>query len=140
MKTRDYDETKTELSKEYEKLRTDLGGGVEGGIDLTVIENVPINQSGIKPVEYKVMVKPEEVKKFSPGGIELPQSVIDKDKFHVRRGVLVATGYLAFEGWGDIPQIGATVVYDRYAGDLMEGEDGEGYRLMNDKEICGVVG
>jgi chaperonin GroES len=100
-----------------------------------------MNTSGIYPVEYKVLVKPEEVEAKSAGGLFIPDSVKDKEKFARERGTLVAIGAIAFSDpdWLDYPRVGDKVLYDRYAGSAVKGVDGVDYRLINDKEIGAIL-
>lgn len=99
------------------------------------------NESGIRPVEYKVLIRPEEVAAKTEGGLYLPETAKDKEKFAKERGVLVAVGSNAFTepDWKDVPMVGDSVLYDRYAGTLVKGKDGKEYRLINDKEIGAIL-
>ena len=100
-----------------------------------------MNESGIRPVEYKVLVKPEEVEEKTAGGIYIPEQAKDKEKFAKQEGVLIAVGAIAFSDpdWLDKPKVGSRVLYDRYAGCTVKGKDGVEYRLINDKEIGAVL-
>lgn len=99
-----------------------------------------MNESGIEPLEFKVLIRPKKVEEKTEGGIYLPDETRDRDKHAVMRGQLVAVGEIAFTepDWLQKPKIGDWVIYDRYAGATVEGIDGETYRLMNDKEIGGI--
>lgn len=100
---------------------------------------------GFDPVEYKVIVAPEEVLKVTAGGIMLPETTQETDELAIVRGLLVATSPLAFnfDTWPEDgpprPKAGDHVIYARYAGTVMKGDDGRDYRLMHDKDICAVV-
>lgn len=100
-----------------------------------------MNTSGIYPVEYKVLIKPEEVEQQSKGGIFIPDTVKDKEKYAKERGEIVAVGAIAFTDpdWLHCPKVGDKVLYDRYAGSMVKGADGIDYRLINDKEIGAVL-
>ena len=101
-----------------------------------------MNKSGIKPVEYKVLVLPEKVKEKSKGGIIIPENAKDKRKYAMTKGKLIAVSPKAFTDpdWLECPEVGNRVMYDRYAGgELVVGDDGEEYRLMPDKEICAIL-
>jgi chaperonin GroES len=101
-----------------------------------------MNKSGIRPVEYKVLVLPVKVEEKTKGGIILVDETKDRDKFAMTKGTLVAVGTIAFTDpdWLDCPKVGDSVMYNRYAGgSLVKGNDGEEYRLMNDKEICAIL-
>jgi co-chaperonin GroES (HSP10) len=98
------------------------------------------NMSGLRPVEYKVLVKPEDVPKMI-GKVHLTDEYQDRQAMAQGRGVLIAAGSLAFEEWGDAPLIGSQVIFPKYAGFLVEEKDtadGKAYRLFNDKEIVAV--
>jgi chaperonin GroES len=100
-----------------------------------------MNTSGIKPVEYKVLIKPEAVEEKTVGGLFIPAQAQDKEKFAKVRGLLVAVGAIAFTDpeWLDHPKVGDLVLYDRYAGSLVTGLDNVEYRLINDKEIGAIL-
>ncbi len=100
-----------------------------------------MNESGITPMEFKVLIKPETVQEKSHGGIIIPDSAKEKAKFATMRGNLIAAGAIAFTdpNWLETPKIGEMVLFDRYAGGLVSGADGVEYRLINDKEIQAVV-
>jgi chaperonin GroES len=92
-------------------------------------------------MEYKVLVKPEEVEEKTKGGIYIPEQAKDKEKFAKQEGVLIAVGAIAFTDpdWLERPRVGDRVLYDKYAGCTVKGKDGENYRIINDKEIGAVL-
>lgn len=99
------------------------------------------NPSGIKPVEYNVLVKPKEVEEKTAGGLIIPQSKRDMDKFAQEEGEIIAFAPLAGgEIWpeDDRPKEGDTAVFAKYAGTRVVGFDDEEYRLMKDKDILAV--
>ena len=100
-----------------------------------------MNESGIRPMEYKVLVKPEEVEEKTAGGIYIPVQTKDKEKFAKQEGVLIAVGAIAFTDpdWLERPKVGDRILYDRYAGCTVEGKDKVTYRLISDKEIGAVL-
>jgi chaperonin GroES len=100
-----------------------------------------MNDSGIHPVEFKVLIKPVAVEDKTQGGIFIPDSLKEKNKYATDKGTLLAVGAIAFTepSWLECPQVGDTVLFDRYAGGLVKGVDGEEYRLINDKEIQAVL-
>lgn len=100
-----------------------------------------MNNSGIQPVEYKVLIRPKKVEEKTVGGIIIPESTKEKSKYATVEGELIAVGTIAFSDpdWLDRPKVGDTVLYDKYAGVTIKGKDGEDYRLINDKEIGAVI-
>lgn len=98
------------------------------------------NTSGMQPVEYKILIEPEEVEQKSAGGIVLAMSVTEKEKMAQVKGKLIAIGGNAFEDWqGRLPQVGDSVWFAKYAGYVIKGADGKEYRLANDKDISAVL-
>ena len=99
------------------------------------------NTSGLRAVEYKVLIKPVEVAEKTKGGIILPDSAKEKEEFARSEGVIVAVGEIAFTDpdWLNPPKVEDLVLFDKFAGSLVTGVDGETYRLINDKEIGAVI-
>lgn len=98
------------------------------------------NKSGLYPVEYKVLVKPDKIEEKTAGGIILPESVMEQERLGVAKMTMIAHGGNCFEDWIDqIPVDGSRVVVDKYAGKYMVGDDGEDYRLINDKDIIAIT-
>lgn len=99
-----------------------------------------MNTSGLHPVEYKILIEPEQIEKKTESGIILTDKVTDREKMAQVRGKLIAIGGNAFEDWQDpIPKVGDTVSYAKYAGLIVEGIDEKEYRLANDKDITAIV-
>lgn len=108
------------------------------------MENNPLNTSGIEPFEFKVLVRPDEVKSVTKGGIMLAQQTVQAMQFAICKGTLVALSPLAFnydEGItdSDCPQPGARVLFAKYAGGEVEGRDGKTYRIMSDKDVMAFL-
>lgn len=98
------------------------------------------NTSGLVPVEYKILIEPEEVEETSKGGIVLAVSTTEKEKMAQVRGKLIAVGGNAFEDWREpIPKVGDSVYYAKYAGIMVKGKDGREMRLTNDKDVTAIV-
>lgn len=98
------------------------------------------NKSGLSPVEYKILILPEEVERKTETGIILTDKVTDREKMAQVRGKLIAVGGNAFEDWQDpIPKVGDSVYYAKYAGLIVKGKDDVEYRLANDKDITAIV-
>jgi co-chaperonin GroES (HSP10) len=103
-----------------------------------------MNASGIKPMEYNVLVKPSEVEKTTKGGLILADSTVEKEEFGRMEGTLVATSPMAFSfaEWPEgepKPKIGDRVLFSRYQATELTGRDGGKYWMMKDKSIMGVM-
>jgi chaperonin GroES len=101
---------------------------------------------GVQPVEFKVLVKPSEIEvdpalaRAKAAGIQLPQDVLERELMAQIVATLLAVGGNAFEDWkGQVPQVGDTVLIAKYSGITIKGADGEEYRMLNDKDISGII-
>lgn len=98
------------------------------------------NDSGLQPVEVKVLVKPDEVEEKTSGGLYLPDTVRDQERMAQVKATLVAIGGNAFEDWAEpIPRPGDRVYVAKYAGIRVPGLDGGWYQLINDNDIAGII-
>ncbi len=107
----------------------------------TDIEMTIENPLGIHPVEFKVLVKADQVKE-QIGRIVLPDTVRDKEQVAQERGVLVAMGGRAFEDFKEpLPKKGDRVLFNRFAGAIIKDEKDRSasWRLLNDKDINAVL-
>mgnify|MGYP003148072126 CR=1 FL=1 len=105
---------------------------------------------GIVPIEYKVLIEPEEVSDKSSGGMFIPPNVQDRQQEAQERGVLIAVSEAAFtgEGWpGRTPKVGEKVFFNKYAGSTIPWKDDDyettreikKYRLCNDQDVCAIL-
>lgn len=104
------------------------------------------NESGIRPVEYNVVVRMDPVAEQTASGLYLPQSKRDRDELAADEGTLVAVSPHAFSyaDWPDesaIPKVGDRVLLAQFDGRLWKpkGENGPVYRLIKDKSVIAVV-
>lgn len=103
-----------------------------------------INPSGIKPIEYNVLLKQDKVEEKSAGGIFIPDDVKERQRHGQTLGQIVALSPMAFsfDEWPASepkPEIGQRVVFARHAGTFVDGLDGEEYRVVKDRDIVGVM-
>lgn len=111
-----------------------------------MIPNLSECNPGFDPVEYNVVIAPEVVETKTTGGLYLPDSVKETNELAQVRGLLVAVSPLAFnfDAWPEAemhkrPKPGDHVIYGKYTGILIKGDDGREYRLVNDKSVAAVV-
>lgn len=104
------------------------------------------NASGWSPVGDYVLIRPDEIAKKTTGGVELPDDLAERMQLAAITGTLVETGDEAFK-WnadrtrpfeGYRPKAGDRVIFEKYAGKPIMGEDGISYRILEDKSIGGV--
>lgn len=104
------------------------------------------NESGVLPVGDRVLIKtdvsPEVIR-----GITYTPDVIARHTMAAEAGVLVAKGEGAFK-WnadkmtpfvGRSPEPGDRVCVERYSGQVIKGDDGATYRLMESLSIGGIL-
>lgn len=97
-----------------------------------------VNESGYEPVCDRVLVLPDMASDMTSGGIKLLADQVERSTMAAETGLLVAIGPDAFKWtsdktrpWeGHKPQVGDRVYIQRYSGQVMMGEDGKFYRLM----------
>lgn len=104
-----------------------------------------VNESGLVPVGWRVLVKPDVAEEVTQGGIIVPDSVKDRGKYAMDKGTIVAMGKMAFsdrpdvEWEGRVPMVGDRVFFPKYGGVDYEGKDGALYRVMNDEEVPAII-
>lgn len=104
-----------------------------------------VNNAGVVPYEYKVLVKVkpsnknEHGEEVTQGGIVIARQTTERDEMAKIEAIFIDAGGNAFDDWkGKHPVPGETVIIAKYAGMLCEGNDGEEYRLINDKDIAAM--
>lgn len=85
------------------------------------------------PINDRIVVKPIEVSNMTAGGIELPQSALERPN----KGTVVAVGPGKLTDGGQrVPcacKRGQIVIYNRYSGSQVE-IDGQEYYVMREDE------
>ena len=92
----------------------------------------------LKPLDDRVVVKPQEAEEKTQGGIVLPDTA--KEKPLMGKVVAVGTGKLLDNGKRAQMSVkkGNTVLYGKYGGSDIE-IDGQEYKILHESEILGVV-
>ena len=97
---------------------------------------------GLRPLEFKVIVKPDVIEEKTTGGIIIPEQVKEQKQNAQNSGTIMEVSEHAFsyDDWvSDKPKPGDRVYYARYAGATVEGGDGNEYRIINDKDITAII-
>ena len=99
------------------------------------------NVSGISPVGERILLLPIEVQQTSASGIILAtEETSAREQMANTSGVVVAMGDECYE---DYPKpwcaVGDKIVFAKYAGLLYLGKDGKQYRMINDKDVTGLL-
>jgi chaperonin GroES len=92
----------------------------------------------LKPLEDRVVVKPQEAEAITAGGIVLPESA--KEKPLMGKVVAVGDGKLLDSGARGEMSVkkGDTVLYGKYGGSEVE-VDGVEYKILRESELLGIV-
>lgn len=107
----------------------------------------PVNNSGIIPMQFKLVVEVSTVEKITSGGIIVPDNSADRRQFDITRGKIVAVGPAAFtdndqypEGTR-VPQVGDVIWFDKHAGTQMKSKRDQTilFRVIEDTDITGIV-
>ncbi len=104
------------------------------------------NESGWEPQGERVLVLTDQCAEQSSGGVFLDPNTVEKMTTAAETGILVAYGPDAFVWTADRtrrrespkPEVGSFVYIERYAGQLLLGDDGQMYRLMDDRCIGAI--
>lgn len=109
-----------------------------------------MNDSGLIPVEFTVVVELDPAEQKTKGGIILTTQTVEADEISAQQGVLVAASPVAFDyaEWPEgarRPEVGDRVLFRKYAG----GQGGifkktingveRRWRVMNDKDVIAIV-
>ena len=101
-----------------------------------------MNESGIIPVDDRVVVRPEKLEETTDGGIVIPETVRERHDMGHIKAQIVAIGPQSFEDIDNPkyhPQEGQNVLIAKYAGYLATGKDGEEYRIINGKDVVAIL-
>lgn len=96
----------------------------------------------VRPLGHRVLVKPDEVKSRTAGGLFLPDTVREMEKQGTALGRLVAIGINAWrsfdtgEPWA---ALGEHVYFAKYGGQLIKTPDNQDFRVLNDEDLTSVL-
>lgn len=99
------------------------------------------NPSGLEPLGRAVLLRMVELDDFQAQRIVIPEDVRRSSATMEQRGVVIAVGATAWED-ESCPRAapGDKVIITKMAGYITMGQDGEVYRLVNDRDIfCRVT-
>jgi chaperonin GroES len=98
------------------------------------------NTSGIRPLEFKVLVLPMAVETKTESGIILTASTVEREQAATVQGTVVEMSPYAFDEFPKTkPAVGDKVLIAKYGGQVHRGKDGLEYRLLNDKDILAIL-
>jgi len=95
-------------------------------------------KTAIKPLDDRVLIKPQEAEEKTASGIYLPESA--KEKPVMGKVIAVGPGKLNDDGSRSALSVkkGDTVIYGKYAGTEVD-LDGIKHMILRENELLGVV-
>ena len=98
-----------------------------------------------RPLNWKVLVQPHQVRFKTKGGLHLPSVSKDNEEYLTAHGRIASMGDLAFkdrdtgESWKmETPKVGDRVTYGKYAGQKVT-VNGVRLLLLNDDELTSIL-
>lgn len=103
-----------------------------------------MNESGINPIEFNVLVLQDKIEEKTKGGLMKPDEVVEREKHAQVSGTIIATSPLAFNediypSGMERPKPGDRIAFVRHAGTFIRGKDGVEYRIVKDKDVVAVI-
>jgi chaperonin GroES len=104
-----------------------------------------INTSGIEPLDLRVLVLPDVIEEKTTGGIIMPETVREREKYAKVEATIIAVGENAWEEAAERsarftkPKPGDRVMIQKWGGVDYTGQDGRMYRLLNDNDVLGRI-
>jgi chaperonin GroES len=92
---------------------------------------------GLKPLEDRIAVLPDEEEQTTDSGIVIPDTAKEKPQ----EGEVMAVGPGRFEDGQRIPmdvEVGDTVIYSKYGGTEVK-VDGEEYLILSARDVHAVI-
>lgn len=102
--------------------------------------------AGIHPLGDRVLILPDKAAEIVRG-VHLPQDITYRHTLAAEAGVVIAVGDGAFQ-WnsdkvtpysGRKPKVGERVIIEKYAGQVVCGDDKQMYRLMDSHCVGGIL-
>lgn len=96
----------------------------------------------IKLLLHQLLIKPYIKESVSPGGIVIPEPVLERERKAVEYGTVLQVGPTAFTDYGrdnTIVKIGDRVCIKRYAGKEVLDSDEQEYILINDIDVLCII-
>jgi len=96
----------------------------------------------IQLILHQLLIKPDETEKISPGGIVIPETILERERKAVEYGIVLQIGPTAYSDYGrdnKAVSVGDRVCIKRYAGKEITDTDGQVYILINDIDVLCII-
>lgn len=98
------------------------------------------NTSGLTPYGPNILVRMDVCLTVTKGGVHIVDDIAERMTEASVTGAVFAIGPDAFAGLHDKPLLGQRIYIDKYAGIKTRGQDGELYRVVDEKCVaCGIA-
>lgn len=97
---------------------------------------------GLRATGFCVLVALADPERVTKGGIILADQTVERESMKTARGRIVSISPAAFDFadfGGNHAKLGDIVAFAQYAGIIVKGDDGRDYRLLQDKEVWGIL-
>jgi co-chaperonin GroES (HSP10) len=105
------------------------------------------NKSGILPVGHTVLVLPKVIEETTESGIVIATDYLEKEQMAQLFATVIAVSPVAWsdvkgrdgQSVGALVEPGDEIMIAKYAGYLIDGKDGQSYRLIGDLDVKAKV-
>lgn len=99
-------------------------------------------EPGLRPTGFNILVGLPPAEKMI-GSIIVPDNVSDRERLGEVRGRIVAMSSACFDfaefGKDERPKVGDAIIFSKFAGVVTQGDDGNEYRVILDKNVVAVI-
>ena len=95
----------------------------------------------IVPLMHRCLVRPKQVETKTASGIILTDSLTRKEQAATEEGVVLAVGDTFGKDFGanSIPQVGDKILFAKYSGKFIKGNNDEDLVLLNDDDCVAII-
>lgn len=103
-----------------------------------------VNNSGIHPVGYRVLVLPDVTERKTESGIILHDTYANREDMAQIEATVIEIGESCWaetiaKGFKPWCKVGDKIMIAKYSGLLKEGRDKKMYRIINDLDVVGAL-
>jgi len=91
---------------------------------------------------HHILIDPDKKETVSPGGIVIPDQILEKERKAVEYGTVLQVGPTAYTDYGRDPSIikvGDKVSFNRYSGKEITDLDEKKYLIVNDSDFLCIL-
>jgi len=91
---------------------------------------------------HHILIDPDKKETVSPGGIVIPDQILEKERKAVEYGTVLQVGPTAYTDYGrdsSIIKVGDKVSFNRYSGKEITDLDEKKYLIVNDSDVLCIL-